>query len=297
MRKFLLSAAALTLLSGCSFQNFSEIEALNNVQPSGSPFTQRLALEYREYANTELNDMFDYPDSLHFARKGLAAASGKAVLPEPVSDWNLSLNHIQELGNARARLMNVLDLGARELMPDQAAIAQARFDCWIEQQEENWQDNHISQCKASFMEALAVLESQIQAVAMPEPAPEPTLMVDETAPMQIENAMYLVFFDFDRSGVTPEGMSIIDAVVDELSRRDDIRTLNVVGHTDTSGSQSYNQRLATRRATSVQDALVARGVDPAMISVESRGESELIVETADGVREPANRRVSISFGR
>ena len=50
-----------------------------------------------------------------------------------------------------------------------------------------------------------------------------------------------------------------------------------------------------KRANSVRDALIERGVDATLIKVEGRGEDELLVQTADGVREPANRRAQITF--
>ncbi len=292
IKGLMLSMATVCTLGACSYDSFSEVEALNSSQAVGSPFTQRLAAEYREFSNVELKEMFDYPDALHFARKGLAASSGEQVLPEPISDWNLSPEHVRELGTARGRLMKVLDMGAREMMPDQSAVAQARFDCWIEQQEENWQDDDISTCKNDFLSAIGILEDQMVTVATPA---EPPMTIEATEPMQIENAVYLVFFDFDRSKVTDEGSSIVDAVVSEVNGRTDINAITIIGHTDTSGSNSYNQRLAMKRAQAVMDNLVAQGIDPALIRMESRGESDLIVQTADGIREPANRRVSISF--
>ena len=69
----------------------------------------------------------------------------------------------------------------------------------------------------------------------------------------------------------------------------------VVGHTDSSGSTRYNDKLSKRRANSVKDGLVARGVPAEWIREESRGESDLLVKTADNVREPANRRAQITL--
>ena len=98
----LVAATSLTL-AGCSgFNSHSEVEALNEVKAVGSPFTQALAAEYRDYANHEQNIGFDYADALHFARKGLATAAGEIVLPEPISDWNLKPEHIEELSSSRA---------------------------------------------------------------------------------------------------------------------------------------------------------------------------------------------------
>jgi outer membrane protein OmpA-like peptidoglycan-associated protein len=69
----------------------------------------------------------------------------------------------------------------------------------------------------------------------------------------------------------------------------------VVGHTDTSGSTEYNQGLSERRSSVVRDALVARGVPASIISTDARGESDLARPTADGVREPLNRRTAVTI--
>jgi OOP family OmpA-OmpF porin len=294
MRNVVLTAGLLAL-SGCTaFTSFSEVEALNDAKAVGSPFTQALASEYRDYANTELKDMFDYPDALHFSRKGLAAAAGDTVLPEPLADWNLSEEAQQELGAARGRLIVAFDLGARESDPPLAAHAQAKFDCWIEQQEETWGTANVPSCKNQFLEAMTQLESKLQP---PAPAPEVAVMdygVDASKPMEAENAMYLVFFDWDRSDLGTGALSVLDSVAAEVAKNPP-NTVNVVGHTDTSGPNDYNQRLALKRANAVRDALVERGVNASMIQIDAKGETELLVQTPDGVREPANRRANISF--
>ncbi len=297
MRNSILAVTAV-MVSGCTaFTSFSEVEALNEAQAVGSPFTQALATEYREFSNAELKEMFDYPDALHFARKGLAAASGEVVMPEPVSDWNLSEKHLQELSAARGRLIIAYDLGARETQPKLAANAQAKFDCWIEAQEENWQEEEVIGCKSDFMNAINELEAGLQ----PAPAPVAEIIVpdspfdvDASEPMVAENAMYLVFFNWDSSDLGSGALNVLDAVADEV-KNNPPSVINVTGHTDTSGSQEYNEKLAFKRANAARDALIARGVDANLIMVDARGENELLVETPDNVREPANRRVNISF--
>ncbi len=299
LRNMLLTAGLLALAgttTGCTaFESYSEVEALNDAKASGSPFTQALAGEYRHYANSELKDMFDYPDALHFARKGLAAAAGEAVLPEPVGDWNLDDKHIAELGVARGRLITAYDYGARESSPALSAKAQAKFDCWIEGQEENWSDSHEMACKDEFLKAMTALEGKVQ---RPPPAvstgPEGAFDVDASKPMAAENAMYLVFFNWDEAILGAGAMNVLDAVAEEV-KKNPPQTINVVGHADTSGSATYNQRLAFKRANNTKDALVQRGVDANLIQVDAKGETELLVQTPDNVREPANRRVNISF--
>ena len=284
-------------LSGCTaFTSFSEVDALNEAQAVGSPFTQALSAEYRNYANSELKDMFDYPDALHFARKGLAAAAGEVVLPEPVADWNLSEGHINELSAARGRMIIAYDLGARETVPALAARAQSRFDCWIEQQEENWNDAGLL-CKSQFMGIMNQIEANLQPpapVAEPAPVPLSPFDVDASEPMAAEDAVYLVFFNWDSRKLGSGALNVLDAVAEEVAKNPP-HTINLIGHADTSGATQYNQRLAIKRANVVRDALVQRGVDPSLMVVEARGENELLVSTPDNVREPANRRVNISF--
>lgn len=299
-----LAVLCISSLGACTvFKSHTEVEALNEAQAVGSPFTQQLAAEYREYANNEQNVMFDYPDALHFARKGLAAASGEAVMPEPISDWNLKVEHMEELSAARGRLVNAFDIGSREILPVQSAIAQARFDCWIEQQEENWQTDDIISCRSQFLDTMNGLETAMAAQApVPEALEEPMPPVstdgaiDPSQPMAPEDAMYLVFFDFDSNKIGSGGENVLDAVAMEVGKRmASLNALSVIGHTDTSGKETYNMKLSLRRANAVRDALIARGVDPSLIKVDHRGEGELLVETPDDVREPANRRVNISF--
>jgi flagellar motor protein MotB len=69
----------------------------------------------------------------------------------------------------------------------------------------------------------------------------------------------------------------------------------VVGHTDTSGSAAYNLGLSNRRARTVADALVAAGVNGGVVSLDGRGETQLARATADGVREPLNRRATVDI--
>ncbi len=283
IRGLILTLIGVMALGACTYDEFDEIEALNEVQAVGSPFTQNLASEYKAFVNRELHEMLDYPDALHFARKGLASASGKTVLPEPLVDWNLLPEHIEELGSARSRLMVAFDMGAREIDPVNSAIAQVRFDCWIEQQEENWQAEDILGCKTGFMQSIAALEAELGELPPPPPVmevppPVEAMDMDTSEPMDPEDAMYLVFFDWDESELGSGAMSVLDAVSEEIENRSkDMDLVKVIGHADTSGPKDYNRKLALRRANSVRDALIERGVDPAIIRVESRGEEDLLV--------------------
>ncbi len=294
LRPFIMLFAVLSI-SACSFDKMDEVAALNDANAVGNAFTQALTQEYQEYVNNELQTYDDHADALHFSRKGLSAARGDMVMPEPVSDWSLLPGHAEELIVARSRLVNVYALGAREMQPQLSAFAQARFDCWIEEQEENFQQDNINSCKAQFMDALAQLEAAMP--PPPPPAPEPVAEpfdVDPSEPMKVENAKYIVFFDWDESTLNAGANAILDSAAEEAQGRS-LTSIDLVGHTDTSGPRDYNQKLSMRRANAVRDAMVQRGIAPNMLSVNHRGENELLVDTPDGVREPANRRTEITF--
>ncbi len=296
MLRSLVLLAGVLAISACSFDKMDEVKAINNANAVGNAFTQKLTEEYKNYVNSELQTYGDHADALHFSRKGLSAARGDMVMPEPVSDWNIKPGHAEELIVARSRLVNVMALGSRETQPELSAFAQARFDCWIEEQEENFQPDHISACKSQFMDALAQLEAAMPAAPapMPEPVVEEPFDVDPSEPMLVENAKYIVFFDFDQSTLNSGANSILDAAAAEAKNRQ-LVSIDLVGHTDTSGSRAYNQKLSMKRANVVRDAMVQRGVDAGLLSVNHRGEEELLVDTADDVREPANRRTEITF--
>lgn len=289
----LMTAAVVSLAACSAFSGNNEVEKLNEATASGSPFTQQLTTEYRAFSNYELKQEKDYADALHFARKGLASAKGINVMPEPIADWDLTAPEIQELSAGYVRLVAALDRGAREVMPGKAAIAQARFDCWIEEQEEV--DGEVG-CKNDFLAVMNELDGGLTPAPQPtaEEFPEPISAINTSEPLNVQDAMYLVFFDFDQSNINQGASSVVDTVVSEI-RAQNIQSIRVVGHTDTSGSDAYNQRLSNRRAEAVKAQLVQMGIPAAAITTENRGESDLLVDTQDDIREPANRRAVITF--
>jgi OOP family OmpA-OmpF porin len=103
---------------------------------------------------------------------------------------------------------------------------------------------------------------------------------------------FMVFFDWDRSNLSAQALNTIKQAADAYKTKGNAR-ITATGHTDTSGPEAYNMALSLRRANTVKDALVQNGVPATAIAVVGRGEAAQLVQTADGVREPQNRRVEI----
>jgi len=120
------------------------------------------------------------------------------------------------------------------------------------------------------------------AVVAPPPPPPPVSTVKS----------FLVFFDFDRSTITAEGLKTINDAVAAAKAGGSTR-ITLTGHTDRSGSEQYNIALSLRRGEAVKAAMISAGIPVSAIVVIGRGESQPLVPTADGVREPQNRRVEI----
>ena len=126
-------------------------------------------------------------------------------------------------------------------------------------------------------------------VARP-PAPATPAPVSE-APRQ-DSRSYLVFFDWDRASLNDRAPQIV-ADAARASVGTAVTRIEVAGHTDRSGRDGYNQRLSNRRAQAVAAELVRQGISRDEIAISAFGESRPLVPTADGVREPQNRRVEI----
>ena len=103
---------------------------------------------------------------------------------------------------------------------------------------------------------------------------------------------FIVFFDWDRSNLSAQALNTIKQAAGSYKTKGSAR-VTATGHTDKSGPESYNMALSLRRANTVKDALVREGVPATAISVIGKGETQPLVQTADGVREPQNRRVEI----
>ncbi|MBL8548129.1 MAG: OmpA family protein, partial [Hyphomonadaceae bacterium] len=108
----------------------------------------------------------------------------------------------------------------------------------------------------------------------PPPLPPPTPQRPPPPPVAqpaCPTSEFVVYFEWDRSNLNQAALETIDAAVNR-ARQCNVSGTIVVGHTDTSGSPTYNQGLSERRASVVRDALVARGMAAGSIQTQARGE-------------------------
>ncbi|PVE59313.1 flagellar motor protein MotB [Arthrobacter sp. TPD3018] len=128
----------------------------------------------------------------------------------------------------------------------------------------------------------------------PEPAPAPA-PTPAPEPVVCSPGPFIVFFEWNKSDITPEAASILDNAVSQYQSCNNAQVM-VAGYTDTSGTPKYNLGLSQRRADSVKAYMTSHAVPATQISTEAFGETRLRVQTADGVREVQNRRVEITYG-
>jgi OmpA-OmpF porin, OOP family len=126
----------------------------------------------------------------------------------------------------------------------------------------------------------------------PPPPPPPAAEPPPAAPPPPKQ--FIVFFGFNKCNITAEA----DAVLSEAAaaaKSSGSASVQIVGHTDTVGSAAYNQKLSECRADAAKANLVGKGVAEGSISTSGKGESELMVQTGDGVKEPQNRRATVNL--
>lgn len=105
-----------------------------------------------------------------------------------------------------------------------------------------------------------------------------------------------VLFAFNKSDLTPAARSELDSLMAKLQNAD-VVSIKVVGHTDSVGSDAYNQALSERRASSVADYLLSQGLAPNKLTSEGKGESEPIADNETEGGRAKNRRVELHINR
>ena len=132
--------------------------------------------------------------------------------------------------------------------------------------------------------------SKSEPVAEPAPAPAPAPAPEPAPEMQSVRVELDVLFDFDKDTIRPEFRQDIQSLAEFMKTYPSVTT-TVEGHTDSVGSDSYNQNLSERRANAVREALISEGVDGSRVSSAGYGEARPIADNATDEGRAMNRRV------
>lgn len=125
-------------------------------------------------------------------------------------------------------------------------------------------------------------------VAAPAPAPAPAPVAAATKVTFAADA----FFDFDKAVLKPEGKAKLDGLVSRLGGLN-LEVVVAVGHTDSVGSEAYNQKLSVRRAEAVKAYLVSKGVESGRVYAEGKGEAQPVGDNKTRAGRAQNRRVEV----
>jgi OOP family OmpA-OmpF porin len=277
---------------------------------SGSPFTQALQKDYTDLSSqasalpAESGSEPSFWDSLNpFSSSDstsdtLAKAySAKADLAGEGTEPEAEAANGPAQTTIRARLVRAVASG-KDQFPEQAARAQADYDCWIIYATVSSAAPASQACKTALDSSLLRLEASARPapapvpVSAPAPAPVPA---PAPAPAPAPQAsVFTVYFDFDSWTLKAEQLKVLTDVINN-ARSGGQANIIIVGHTDTSGPADYNQRLSVKRANVVVEALVDMGARRAALHASGVGETDLAVQTGDNVKEARNRRTVVTL--
>ena len=270
-----VSAAAF--LSACANMN---IPGVREMADEGSAFDAALHQNYADLAQAEYDEA-DWADARYFTSRAKMAAMSQDTGPQMISERSLPEGSTGEVEVARSDLLAALDAGGREKAATAAARAQASFDCWLQELEENIQQEDIDNCRAAFYQALAIVQAEI------DTAPAPVAAMAMPVPMN-------VYFGFDSATIDGKAMSVINGIVEAYGKYDPA-AISLVAYADRAGDAMYNDILAKSRVDAVVKALRDGGVPASKLAISISGEANVPVATEDGVAEQGNRVVVVTF--
>ena len=134
-------------------------------------------------------------------------------------------------------------------------------------------------------------------VAAPQPMPQAEVQAPVAPPAPTPVAEKMSFssealFDFDKAVLKPQGKVALDELLSKIQGMD-TEVIVAVGHTDSIGSNAYNDKLSLRRAEAVKAYLVSKGLEPARVYTEGKGETQPVADNATSAGRAQNRRVTV----
>jgi len=293
----------ILLSNGCAYHS---IEKLKSTPNNNNQFSQALSNAYLEFALYEMNEMHDEIDSSYFAEKGYKARIGQEVLPELINNWDIDIVFLDEVNNKRKELISTLSSNRAKGFPILSARTQLGFDCWLEQLEESWQKDHIKKCYDMMNTGLETLSQSninhnrdIVEKTIIKKKNIKKVITEKEEIKEIKNIVnvddklkFEIYFAHNMYKLNNDIKYSIKKIYDNYLGTNNF-TIEVIGHTDRSGSEQYNITLSKLRANSVKKYLKSLGIMEERISTFYFGEKKPKIITKDGIKEKGNRRVEI----
>jgi OOP family OmpA-OmpF porin len=130
-------------------------------------------------------------------------------------------------------------------------------------------------------------------VAKPEPKPTPPPKPQPVIETVTLDGM--TFFAFDKADLDAKSQAALDSIIDQLRTFATVKSITITGHTDSIGSRAYNQKLSEKRAQSVADFLIGKGVNPALLSTVGAGEDQPVADNSTAEGRAQNRRAVVDI--
>ena len=132
-------------------------------------------------------------------------------------------------------------------------------------------------------------------MASPAPAPAAVVVPAPVAAAPVSEKVTFAadaFFDFDKSVIKPAGKAKLDDLIGKI-KDINLEVIIAVGHTDSVGSDKYNQKLSVRRSEAVKAYLVSKGIEKNRVYTEGKGEKQPVADNKTAEGRAKNRRVEI----
>jgi outer membrane protein OmpA-like peptidoglycan-associated protein len=256
---------------------------------SGSPSTVPGA-EIWELSQM-INVFYDYPVSDRFTVSAGAGVGGTLVVFNPGCSGNFESQNCNQETDDYVLSGQLIAQAAYRFAPRWQLYVDYRYMILDDAEVINPGDQERWIIEKSDHALMLGVRLDLQSDSAP-PAPAAPPVAPPATPKAPKQ--FMVFFGFNKSNLTPEASQVVaDAAA--AAKEYGSASIMVVGHTDTMGSNAYNDGLSMRRSQAVKEALAGHGIPASAISTAGRGESELLVQTGDSVKEPQNRRATIDL--
>lgn len=286
--KLFLAFLILALQISCAHKS-SDSELLAQREPAlrfRIDYNSYLALEYLQYSRNLLEQGMT-KESDYFAIKGLRASNNYEIFPEVPEAWGLNPARVGEVVEARARLELLSTPQMKQNMPIQLAHLMMLHDCWLSNEQKDWNLSGLLKCKARFLK----LADEMEGVARDwkqKPKEEPVVVQKEPELKKFE-----IFFDTNKYKLNSDAnMAFLDLIDYLESLNGDFRIL-LTGNSDRQGGEIYNEVLSRKRVLVIKNLLMKNGVPADLIEIGSTGENNSQIITEDSQKSRYNRLVRI----